>query len=216
MKLLEISNLAKCCETIDVRSEVGALYLDPPDHILRESIGTSSLETKILGSQFSFTDVRKHTSWLEYAKINSLSQARPFLFTLPGDRKDMCFIRNQCTEELSMTFFVAQSREVSAWNPDGRLLWSFSGAPTGMGLEIQPCSITVNQEEQRLYVCDEANRCIQIISTDGVYQGSLVKNGEYGLGTPTLSKWYKDTSSLLVVHAKKNRSYVSILKIKPQ
>ena len=178
----------------------------------------------MLGSPFSFTDVRKHTSWLEYAKIDSLSQARQFPFTLPDDRKDMCFIRNQCTEKLSMTFFVAQSREVSAWNQDGRLLWSFSGAPTGMELEIQPCSITVNQEEQRLYVCDEANCCIQIISTDGVYQGSLVKNGEYGLGTPTLSKWYKDTSSLLVVHAKKIgsnvrtiRSHVSILKItKPQ
>ena len=112
-----------------------------------------------------------------------------------------------------MLLFLACPEEVSASDQAGRLLWSFGGTPSGKGRDIKPTSITVDQEEQKLYVCDSANQCIQIISTDGVYQGHLVKRGECGLGTPTLSRWCKDGTSLLVVHYKNDRHYASILKV---
>ena len=113
-----------------------------------------------------------------------------------------------------MIFFLAWYDAVSARKKDGRLLWSFSGAPSGMLRDIQPTSITVDQEKQKLYVCDGANECIQIISTDGVYQGSLVKYRESGLGRSELIKWHKQTESLLIVHEKDGAKYLSVVKLK--
>ena len=195
MKFLEVSNLAKCCESINAISKVAKLYLDPPDRVLFETI---------------------NTNFLQYAKIDAFSWAKRFAFRLPEDRKDMCFIKDKDAEDPSMRFFLACTEEVSAWNQDGHLLWSFSGAPTGIERDIKPTSITVNEKEQKLYVCDSENRCIKIISTDGVYQGSLVKYDEYGLGFDRLLRWCADTDSLLIVHWKEFTNHVCFLKVMKQ
>ena len=147
------------------------------------------------------------------AKIDSMRNARSCAYLQLKDRKDMCFLEDQDMEELSMTLFFACSDEVLALNHQGGFLWSFSGAPLGMVYGIKPTSITADQKRENLYVCDSANKCIQIISTDGVYQGCLVRRGEYELGIPTFLKWNKDTNSLLVVHTKQNGNHVSILTI---
>ena len=123
----------------------------------------------------------------------------------------MCFIRHKQGDDI--TFFCACVQRVDAIKLDKGLLWSFSGASTGMVRDIQPASITVNEKEQELYVCDSANSCIQIISTDGVYQGRLVKYNESGLGRPEIIRWNKQIESLLIVHGKDNTKYLSVLKI---
>ena len=191
MKLFDASNLAKCTGRIDVQDEVGFLLHDDPGHVICE-IGDSLYRRQI-------------------ADAKTMSHPWTRLCNLPQDRKDMCLMRDKDKDD--MIFFLACPKAVSAWNQDDRLLWSFSGAPTGMGLDINPTSITVDQEEQKLYVCDLANRCIQIISTDGVYLGSLVKSGKYGLGRLKLLRWCTDTDSLLIVHRKAYDNHVSVVKV---
>ena len=183
--------MAKCCETINVGSKVTKLYLDFPDRVF-----------------FETTDC----VFLGYAKIDALSRAIQFLFRLPEERKDMCFTKDKDAEDPSMRFFFACTEEVSAYDQRGGFLWSFSGTPAGMLRDINPTSITVNKEEEKLYVCDSANRCIQVISTNGVYQGILVKYDEYGLGSPKLLRWCTDTDSVLIVYGKDCDNHVCILK----
>ena len=191
VKLFDTSNLAKWTGksvTLKKNLSIRTLYADPPYHVIRRD-----------GPVLYRTATRLMADpWTE-------------LYYLPSDVQDMCFIRHKDIED--MIFFLAHYKAVSARKKDRRLLWSFSGAPTGMRSDIQPTNITVDQEKQKLYVCDSANLCIQIISTDGVYQGSLVKYYESGLGRPELIRWYKQIQSLLIVHEKDGAKYLSVIKL---
>ena len=191
VKLFDTSDLAKWTgRSVTVKGDVniGTLYADPLHHVIRQD-----------GRALYLTETRMMSDpWTE-------------LYYLPSDVTDMCLIRNKDTGD--MIFFLACSKAVSARKKDGLLLWSFSGASAGMEVDINPASITVDQEKQKLYVCDSANRCIQIISTDGVYLGSLVKYYESGLGTPDLIRWYRQVESLLIVHQKDITKYLSVLKL---
>ena len=191
MKLFDTSNLAKWTGksvTLKKNLSIGTLYADPPHHMIRRD-----------GRVLYRTATRLMADpWTE-------------LYYLPPDVKDMCFIRHKDIED--MIFFLAHYKAVSARKKDRRLLWSFSGAPIGMVRDIEPMSITVDWEKQKLYVSDSANECIQIISTDGVYQGSLVKYYESGLGRPELIRWYKQIQSLLIVHEKNGAKYLSVLQL---
>ena len=82
-----------------------------------------------------------------------------------------------------------------------------------MGFDIRPTSITVPDYQQKLYVCDAANNCIQIISTDGVYQGCLLRCGQSGFGKPKIVRWCQNKMSFLIVHEKDNNKYLSVLKV---
>ena len=191
VKLFDTSDLAKWTgKSVTLKENLSnsTLYADPPYHVIRQ-YGRVLYRTEI--SQMS-------DLWTE-------------LYYLLPDVTDMCFIRHKDIED--MIFFLAHYKAVSARKKDHRLLWSFSGAPTGMVRDIEPISITVDREKQKLYVSDSANECIQIISTDGVYQGSLVKYRESGLGRSELIRWHKQTESLLIVHEKDGAKYLSVVKL---
>ena len=191
MMLFEISNLAKWTgKSVAIKGDVsiGTLYADPPYHVIRQ-------DGRVL---YRAETIQMSDPWTE-------------LYCLPSDLKEMCFIRHKDIED--MIFYLACYKAVCARKKDGSLLWSFSGAPTGMVRDIEPTSITVDREKQKLYVSDSANECIQIISTDGVYQGCLVKYYKSGLGRPYLIRWYKQIESLLIVHEKDDAKYLSVLKL---
>ena len=53
----------------------------------------------------------------------------------------------------------------------------------------------------RLFVADYTNSCIQMFSaSDGQYLGSLLKQGDQGLGYPCTLRWSEATLSLVVGH----------------
>ena len=189
----DASYLAKCTGMIYVPDKVGFLFHDDPHHMIYETGGSL------------------HRQQITDAETKSLTWTH--LFNLPPDTKDICFTRYKAQGRVILTFFLACSKSVSARTQDGRLLWSFSGAFTGMVRDINPRSITVDEKEKNLYVCDSANKCIQIISTDGVYQGNLVEYGQYGLGTPARLKWHNDSDSLLIVHSVDNDNHMSVVKV---
>ena len=191
MMFFEISNLAKWTGksvTLKENTKIGTLYADPPYHVIRQD------------GRFLFRTENRlmSDSWTE-------------LYCLPSDVKDMCFIRHKQGDNI--TFFCACAQRVAAVNLHTGFVWSFSGAPTGMIIDIEPTGIAVDQEKQKLYVCDSANQCIQIISTDGVYQGCLVEYYEYGSGSLDLIRWYKQIQSLLIVHERDDTKYLSAIKL---
>ena len=130
-----------------------------------------------------------------------------------GSLRDMCMTNGVlvCLYE----GWTEDTRGLFAQNRDGKLLWRIQGAVGGKDM-IQCVSVTTD-DCGHLFVCDMANQCIQMFSTDGLYLGCLVKKGEHGIGEPKHVRWCKKTSSLIVVHQKYvhnqgYRYYISILK----
>ena len=65
----------------------------------------------------------------------------------------------------------------------------------------------------RLFVCDIDNGCIHMLSvSNGQYMGCLIKQGDQGLGVPLWGTWSEEISSLIVVHAKGNKRFISVVK----
>ena len=99
------------------------------------------------------------------------------------------------------------------------LLWNIEGAIDGQK-EIRCVSVTTDGRGH-LFVCDEANKCIQLFSTDGLYICRLIGRGEHGLGEPFLVRWCKKTSSLIIAHSKtiqgaytrRDYMYISVIKL---
>ena len=114
--------------------------------------------------------------------------------------KDMCLVTKNEGEVLICLFDGADGIYARNWS--NQLLWSVEGAMGGTK-EIRCVSVATDGTDH-LFVCDEANECIQRFSTDGLYMGCLVRQGEHGLGEPRLVRWCKKSSSLIVAHSKKS------------
>ena len=91
-------------------------------------------------------------------------------------------------------------RGIYARSLANQLLWNIEGA-IDRQQEIR-CVSVATDGRGHLFVCDEANKCIQLFSTDGLYICRLIGRGEHGLGEPFLVRWCKKTSSLIIAHSK--------------
>ena len=93
------------------------------------------------------------------------------------------------------------------------LVWSVKGKLTSMVNEMDAGGVTTDGFG-RVFVCDRANRCIQVLSiVDGSYLGCLLKAGEQGLGDPLFIRWCNDTSSLIVCCGIENERFVSVINV---
>ena len=89
-----------------------------------------------------------------------------------------------------------------------RPLWSATGEIPYMPEEMHPSTFTTDGE-QRLYICDANNQCVQAFSVDGDYQGVALRQGRQGFGAPVLVSWSHALSALIVVHRKNDRWLIS-------
>ena len=137
---------------------------------------------------------------------------------------------DKCTQIREMLFVGENKKEIViciyhglsgiyARSLANQLLWNIEGAIDGQQ-EIR-CVSFATDGRGHLFVCDEANECIQLFSTNGLYIGRLIKSGEHGLGTPRLVRWCKKTSSLITAHSKTITvayghayMYISVIKLK--
>ena len=83
--------------------------------------------------------------------------------------------------------------------------------------QMRPRCITADADGH-LFVCDEQNKCIQMFSTsDGQYLGTLMTDLEEGIGDPFNLCWWQGASSLIVHHAKDDKSndhcFISVLSL---
>ena len=130
---------------------------------------------------------------------------------------DMCFIKENKRETVICLYSGLSGIYARNWS--NKLLWSVDGAVDGK-TEIR-CVSVATDGRGHLFVCDEANQCIQLFSTDGLYIGRLIKCGEHLLGVPRLVRWCKKTSSLIIAHLKTirgahgwmNYMYISVIKL---
>ena len=86
--------------------------------------------------------------------------------------------------------------------------WSATGEIPYMPEEMRPSAFTTDGE-QRLYICDANNQCVQEFSVDGDYQGVALRQGRQGFGAPVLVSWSHALSALIVVHRKNDRWFIS-------
>ena len=56
-----------------------------------------------------------------------------------------------------------------------------------------------------LFVCDVGNNCIRLFSMHGRHLGTLLKQGDHGIGRPWWIRWNPKNSSLVIVHEKSKR-----------
>ena len=120
---------------------------------------------------------------------------------------DMCFINGNKRETVICCYSGLSGIYARNWS--NRLLWSVEGAVDGKK-EIN-CVSVATDGRGHLFVCDEANKCIQLFSRDGLYIGRLIKSGEHGLGVPGLVRWCKKTSSLIIAHSKTIRGAYGLM-----
>ena len=81
--------------------------------------------------------------------------------------------------------------------------WYLEGKLTGMETEMRPTEVTTDGKGE-IFVLDTANKCVQMFSIDGIYEGVILKEGQHGINTPCHIAWCVKTSSLIVAHKDEN------------
>ncbi len=111
---------------------------------------------------------------------------------------DMCCIQNE-SKLLLVTVDPEPSgkKAINAYNLDsGKLQWTLSGKLGKMKSKMCPRSICTDNFE-KLYVLDENNNCIVVISLDGKYIDSIL-NGDEVISDADWIRW--TNGNQLVVH----------------
>ena len=91
------------------------------------------------------------------------------------------------------------------------LEWSIHGRQPGMDSSINAVGITDNGRGQ-LFFCDTSNKCVQMISTDGIFLGTVLRSGRKGLGNPLRIRWCDKTKSLVIAHQTRKLCSISIFR----
>ena len=115
--------------------------------------------------------------------------------------KDTCVAKEENGNKKLVGTFIKLAHKIQAGMP-------------GMKEKLLPRGVTAD-DQGHLFVCDEANACIQLFSvSNGSYSGTLLKMGRKGLGIPRgiacckTSKWlavgYTELTSVRVCFVKLN------------
>ena len=67
-----------------------------------------------------------------------------------------------------------------------------------------------------LYVYDSNNKCVQVLTADGMYLGAALLNEEVGEGKPCRLRWCTTSSCLIFTCMKKGRYHISKIHDKDQ
>ena len=107
---------------------------------------------------------------------------------------DICFVRQPVNTKLLIT--ANGESGISAYTvKTGCLEWKNKGVVPGTEQEMNACAVAADSHG-RVFVCDSANKCIQLFSIDGAYLGKAfcaeIK------GTPSEIRWYNGLSYLAV------------------
>ena len=80
-----------------------------------------------------------------------------------------------------------------------KLEWSVKGGLSGVGDEMTAEGVT-SDGHGHLFVSDENNKCVHVFSISGDHVGTVLHEGEQGLGRPRLIHWCDSSFSLIVAH----------------
>ena len=112
---------------------------------------------------------------------------------------DICCVKYRFNTNLIIT--ANGERGITAYTmantfvKTGCLEWKHEGVIPGTELEMNACAVAADSHG-RVFVCDSANRCIQLFSIDGKYLGEVLWSEIRG--TPSAIRWYNDLSCLAI------------------
>ena len=130
--------------------------------------------------------------------------------------KDICVARekNVSKTQLLVGTFIKMANKIQAVNiQSDQIQWTFEGYMLRMKKELQPRGIT-SDDQEHLFVCDEANSCVQIFSvSNGKYLGTLLKKGDNSQGVPRGIRWHKESKYLTVSYTEPSSVRVCVVKL---
>ena len=121
---------------------------------------------------------------------------------------DMCFVSREMNNGRFIIVTPEGPKGIHAYNVDtNKLEWKKE-------IEGMEKSGIVSDSHGHLFVCDDDNRCIHMLSvSDGQHLGCLIKTGEQGLGIPLWAVWSEGMLSLIVAHTKDWKMFISVIKV---
>ena len=123
---------------------------------------------------------------------------------------DMCCIQSE-NKQLLIT--ALGYKGVNAYNTSKETLeWEVKGKVPCMKKILSAARVATNGHDQ-VIVCDDYNDCIQMLTMEGHYMGTVSLDSDSVLGKPSRIDWCKNTSSLALVHAKEAKLGISKIKI---
>ena len=122
--------------------------------------------------------------------------------TYIADAEATANVTDMCTSN-DILVILKSNKDVCAYLlNESELKRRVSGELPGMEYCMFPTGIAVD-EQGYLYVCDNNNRCVHILSDqDGTHLGVAVKEGMQGVGIPYTVAWHSDSASFIVGHEK--------------
>ena len=136
----------------------------------------------------------------------------------PTDKRTNIRSRNDFLQDLCCVMYEEKELLVTTHNREGvqayiagtdKLEWCFPGHQPGMDRVMNAVGITTNGCGQ-LFFCDANNGCIQMLSTEGIFLGTVLGRGEQRLGNPMRIRWCSKTGSLVIAHEKRELFSLSI------
>lgn len=135
---------------------------------------------------------------------------RTYIQTGIGFVQDLCCITHEKKQLLVTTHNIGGVQAYIAGTD--KLEWCISGRQPGMDREMNAVGITGNEGGQ-LFFCDIGNGCIQMLSTDGIFLGTVLSREEQGLGNPMRIRWCSKTKSLIVADEKHGYFSLSVFQL---
>ena len=124
--------------------------------------------------------------------------------------QDMC-----CTKIGGKTLLVTTSGfggTMQAYNAaNNNVEWIVEGRLPGMRIAMKPHGVTTDGQGH-LFVCDSANKCIQMFGVDSEYMGGVVKEETQHFDQLCAIWWSLGTSSLILVHRNNLACSISTIK----
>ena len=94
-----------------------------------------------------------------------------------------------------------------------QLEWSVEGRLPSRNKVIKAQGLTTD-DHGHIFVCDDNNKCVQMFHVaDGRYLGTLIRNGEQGLGEPFVIRWCSRISSFVIIHEKNDKWCISVYRV---
>ncbi len=138
---------------------------------------------------------------------------------IPTEQKniyDMC-ITTLGDEQLLVTAdpLVGRGKSVSAYSIRRKeVVWRLSSSEHS---SVQPRRICTNDamhSSGHIFVTNQANASVFVLSTSGKYLSTILKKGDFGMGKPDWVRWNNVEDCLVVTHGEKSeKQIISFFKV---
>ncbi len=175
------------------------------------------VKTAAQGSTLLYEDESKHphiVRWLDCTLgVEACNTIAPKGITHLAERGSVFDMDCLQTAEEQLLFTALEKKGMRAYNTcTDALEWPVNGQLIGFNRNMSIREVSADGKGH-LFVCDTANACVHVFSTDGAYVDSLAREGECNLGEPWRIRWSKSLSQLILIHRNGEKCRVSLISV---